>query len=189
MPDVETRTIIAGSGGQGILFLGKALAVACMREGRHVTWFPSYGAEMRGGTANCTVVLSDEMIGSPVVLRPDILIVMNLASLQRFLPSLRRKGLLLYDSSLIETPLTRRGIEGLPVPATDLANVAGNIRSANMVMLGALTARTELVRKATVLSLFDDAKGADESRAGINVSAFLKGYEYGEGTKSGHRGR
>ncbi len=85
---MQTSIIIAGSGGQGILFLGRALTTACMEDGRKVTWFPSYGAEMRGGTANCTVIISDEMIGSPVVMTPDILLVMNRASLERFLPRL-----------------------------------------------------------------------------------------------------
>ena len=87
---METRIIIAGAGGQGILFLGKTITQAGMIEGRHVTWFPSYGAEMRGGTANCTVILSDDMIGSPVVQTPDILIAMNRASLEKFQPSLKK---------------------------------------------------------------------------------------------------
>src|SRR4030066_1544991 len=98
--DLETRIIVAGSGGQGILFLGKFLARAGMLEGRNVAWFPSYGAEMRGGTANCTLILSDNMIGSPVILNPDILIAMNSASLERFQPQLKKRGLLLFDSSL-----------------------------------------------------------------------------------------
>src|SRR3989338_5832303 len=96
--------LIAGFGGQGILFAGKLLAQSAMLEGRHVTWFPSYGAEVRGGTANCTVIISDEMIGSPVVRNPEILVVMNEASLDKFQPRLKSGGILIFESSLIKKP-------------------------------------------------------------------------------------
>src|SRR5208283_1066042 len=99
---MEHTIIIAGSGGQGILFLGRLMAYATMLEGKEVTWMPSYGAEMRGGTANCTVVISDEMIGSPVVRNPCILVVMNDASYSRFVCKLLPGGTLLYDSSFIK---------------------------------------------------------------------------------------
>jgi 2-oxoglutarate ferredoxin oxidoreductase subunit gamma len=128
---VEKRIIIAGSGGQGILFMGKVMAFASMREKKEVTWFPSYGAEMRGGTANCTVIISDDMIGSPVVLNPDILVVMNSASLDKFQQRLRRKGLLFYDSSLIKSPSFRAEVEPVAVPATKIASALGNAKSAN----------------------------------------------------------
>lgn len=160
---MEKKIIIAGSGGQGILFLGRMLMSAAMLEGRDVTWFPSYGAEMRGGTANCTVIIADGMIGSPVVRTPDILIVMNMASLERFLPSLKKNGLLLYDSSLISGKIARKDISAVPVPSTRIAGDADNQKSANMVMLGAFIAKTALFRQKTIISIFED--NADPRKA------------------------
>jgi 2-oxoglutarate ferredoxin oxidoreductase subunit gamma len=103
------------------LFLGKILAFAGMLEKKAVTWFPSYGAEMRGGTANCTVIIADAMIGSPVVLNPDILVAMNRASLEKFQPRLKQGGVVLYDSSLIRRPGLRGDVETISVPATKIA--------------------------------------------------------------------
>ncbi|MBI5634261.1 MAG: 2-oxoacid:acceptor oxidoreductase family protein [Nitrospirae bacterium] len=160
---MEKKIIIAGSGGQGILFLGRMLMSAAMLEGRDVTWFPSYGAEMRGGTANCTVIIADEMIGSPVVITPDILIAMNRASLERFLPSLRKKGLLFYDSSLIPGKISRKDLVAIPVPATKIAGDMDNQKSANMVMLGAFIAKTALLNSKTIFSIFED--NADPKKA------------------------
>ncbi|RPI36343.1 MAG: 2-oxoacid:ferredoxin oxidoreductase subunit gamma, partial [Nitrospiraceae bacterium] len=151
---METRIMIAGTGGQGILFLGKAIAQAGMIEGKHVTWFPSYGAEMRGGTANCTVIMSDTMIGSPVVLNPDILIAMNGASVERFQPRLKKKGLLFFDSSLINGAAFRSTVIAIGIPATKLADAVGNTRAANMVMLGALLAETGILKKSSFDRLF-----------------------------------
>ncbi len=132
------------------------LMSAAMLEGRDVTWFPSYGAEMRGGTANCTVIIADQMIGSPVVITPDILVVMNGASLDRFLPSLRKNGLLIYDSSLIHGTIPRKDIVAIPVPSTKIAGDMDNQKSANMVMLGAFIAKTALLKSKTVFSIFKD---------------------------------
>ena len=160
---MEQKIIIAGSGGQGILFLGRMLMSAAMLEGRDVTWFPSYGAEMRGGTANCTVIIADEMIGSPVVTTPDILIVMNRASLERFLPGLKKSGLLLYDSSLISGKISRKDIVAVPVPSTQIAGDQDNQKSANMVMLGAFVGKTGLLSPKTIFSIFED--NADPKKA------------------------
>jgi 2-oxoglutarate ferredoxin oxidoreductase subunit gamma len=160
---LEKKIIIAGSGGQGILFLGRMLMSAAMFEGRDVTWFPSYGAEMRGGTANCTVIIADEMIGSPVVTTPDILIAMNRASLDRFLPSLRKNGLLLYDSSLITGKISRKDIIVIPVLSTQIAGDLDNQKSANMVMLGAFIAKTALLKPKTIFSILEDI--ADPKKA------------------------
>ena len=176
---MERSIIIAGSGGQGILFFGRMLASAGMLEGRNVTWFPSYGAEMRGGTANCTVIISDEMIGSPVVMIPDILIVMNRASLDRFLPKLRNKGLLFYDSSLINVKTPGKGITAVPVPATAMAGELGSPKSANMVLLGAFIAKSGILRKSSVFSMFEDT--ADPLRGGasrINTALIQKGMDF-----------
>jgi 2-oxoglutarate ferredoxin oxidoreductase subunit gamma len=180
---VQKSIIIAGSGGQGILFLGRMLTSASMLERKEVTWFPSYGAEMRGGTANCTVIVSDEMIGSPVVMMPDILIVMNRASLDRFLPSLRKKGDLFYDSSLITEKLARRDITAVPVPATNIAGDMGNPKSANMVMLGAFIAKTGLLKRNSIFRIFDnvaDPRKIEAFRA--NKEFVRKGMDYIENT-------
>ena len=173
---------MAGAGGQGILFLGKVLAQAGMIEGKQVTFFPSYGAEMRGGTTNCTVILSDDMIGSPVVLNPDILITMNRASLERFQPQLKKKGLLFFDSSLISGVTFRDNIVAVGIPATLIAG-AGDTRTANMVMLGALIAKTGLLKKSTLDKIFasspasakDEASGINKDEAsGINKEFISK---------------
>lgn len=173
---METKVIIAGSGGQGILFLGKALTTAGMAAQKNVTWFPSYGAEMRGGTANCTVIVSDEMIGSPVVLHPDILVTMNAASLDRFQPMLKKQGLLIYDSSLIPKPALRKDIRSVAVPATGIAGAAGSTKSANMVMLGAFVALTGIIDRSAVTAMFGQAAGTRNAAAvQLNRILFEKG--------------
>ena len=185
---METRIIIAGSGGQGILFLGKVLSFAGMLEGKEVTWFPSYGAEMRGGTANCTVILSGSMIGSPVVLSPDILVIMNRASFDKFQPRLKKHGILFYDRSLVRDPRVRPDVRTVAVPATEIASSAGNTKSANMVMMGAVLAETGLLRRASVLKVIE---GPSKSTGGngirANTNSMLKGMQYIEDTKSKHR--
>jgi 2-oxoglutarate ferredoxin oxidoreductase subunit gamma len=185
---LEYRIIIAGAGGQGTLFLGKVLAQAGMIEGKQVTWFPSYGAEMRGGTANCTVILSDEMIGSPVVFSPDILIAMNRASVERFQPQLKKKGLLLFDSSLISGIVFRENVVSVGIPATQIAGSLGNTKAANMVMLGALLAKTALLKKSSVDRLFSFSSAPAKDRAAeINKNSILEGIRYFEDKKSSHR--
>ncbi|MGB9711192.1 MAG: 2-oxoacid:acceptor oxidoreductase family protein [Thermodesulfovibrio sp.] len=134
---MEQRIIIAGSGGQGILFLGKVIAHAAMKENKEVTWFPSYGAEMRGGTANCMVVISDELIGSPIVKNADYLIVLNEASFNKFLTRVSQGGYLIYDSSIIKNSKCRNDINIYPVEASREASLTGNPRLANMILLGA----------------------------------------------------
>ncbi len=186
----EARVIIAGSGGQGILFLGRLLASAGMLEGKRVTWFPSYGAEMRGGTANCTVIVSNDMIGSPVVQAPDVLVVMNTASLERFQPQLTRRGLLVYDSSLITDPTLRRDVRAVAVPATDLASAVGSVKAANMVMLGALVSATGVVRPASVENALSTPEQAPRKAAlELNISAFEKGMHFDEDTQGTDRRR
>ncbi len=178
------KIIIAGSGGQGILFFSKVLAFASMLEGKEVTWFPSYGAEIRGGTANCTVVISDDMIGSPVVLTPDILISMNKVSLDKFCSRLIKKGILFFDSSLIKNPALRIDIESVPVPATKIASSIGNTKSANMVMLGALIAKTGILKKPSILSIFNRTEPGRIVSAKINTNSVLEGIKYIEISKS-----
>ena len=159
------------------------LTSASMLERKEVTWFPSYGAEMRGGTANCTVIISDEMIGSPVVMIPDILIVMNRASLDRFLPSLRKKGMLFYDSSLITEKLPSKDIIAVPVPSTNIAGDMGNPKSANMVMLGAFIAKIGILKKTSIFRTFDDATDPRKIEAfKVNKELVMKGIDYIENT-------
>ncbi len=149
---METKIIIAGFGGQGILFLGKVIAQTAMLEGRSVTWFPSYGAEIRGGTANCTVVISDKMVGSPVVRNPDVLIVMNEASLDRFEERLKPGGLLIMNTSLIKKSHRRKDIDVIGIPANEAADHLGDARSANMVVFGALIAKTNIISQGSAFN-------------------------------------
>lgn len=163
--------------------MGKIIAYAGMLEDKQVTWFPSYGAEVRGGTANCTVVISDELIGSPVVTHPDILIVMSDASLDKFLSKLKHNGLFLYDSSLIRNSVGRRDIEVVDVPATEIASKIGSTKSANMVLLGALIAETDLLKIDSVLEAVENSISDKKKIIDINKKAIIKGIEYIENKK------
>lgn len=129
--------LIAGFGGQGILLMGQLIAEAAMEESLHVTWFPSYGPEMRGGTANCTTVYSDDEIGSPIAARYDFVIAMNQPSMERFGPLVREGGALLVNESMVPDRLEQHGIREIFVPLADMAHQIGNERVGNVVMLGA----------------------------------------------------
>lgn len=151
---MEEKIIIAGFGGQGIMFLGKLICQAGMEEGFQVTYIPSYGAEVRGGTANCHVVLSDNPIASPVVEKATTLIIMNEPSLQKFESFLSPGGLLLVNSSLINIKSERKDVRIEAIPATDLAYEAGDVRVTNMVMLGKyITCKTLLSRESAVKNI------------------------------------
>lgn len=174
---MENRIIIAGSGGQGILFLGKLIAYSGMLEGKEVTWFPSYGAEMRGGTANCTVIVSDEMIGSPVIRNPNILIAMNEASYNRFSERLLPGGVLIYDSSLINIKDKRSDIKTVGVPATELSASLKNTKSANMVMVGAFVGFSHALAIDSVVQAIDEITPAHrKDSANINKDLVARGY-------------
>lgn len=144
--------ILAGFGGQGMMLAGQLLAYAGMLEGKHVSWYPSYGPEMRGGTANCTVVVSDEPVASPVVSRASAVIAMNRPSLVRFEETLVPGGVLVYNSTLIQPGPSRTDLRTIPVPANALAEELGDHRVANMVALGALLAATKTVSPESVLA-------------------------------------
>ncbi len=157
LPQVEQKYTfseikIAGFGGQGILLLGVALSKVGMKQGYHVSWLPSYGPEMRGGTAHCHVKLSHESIGSPLVARSTILVAMNKPSLEKFEPSVQPGGDIFYNRSLIDTPPTREDVEVVPIDATEIADRLGNTKAANMVMLGAIIAKTGLLKKEIALN-------------------------------------
>lgn len=144
--------ILAGFGGQGVMLMGQMLAYAGMTEGKHVSWLPSYGPEMRGGTANCTVVVSDKPVGSPLITRPGIVVAMNLPSLDKFEDSIKPGGLLVYNSSLITRKPQRDDIEVLAVPANEIANELGSERIANMVVLGTLLGKKPMVEMHSILA-------------------------------------
>lgn len=156
-----------------------------MLEGKEVTWFPSYGAEVRGGTANCTVIISDELIGSPVVTNPDFLIVMSDASLMKFLPKLKQNGLFFFDSSLIHDPALRTDVATVEVPATEIARKIGNTKAANMVLLGAFVAKTGIVSAPSVIEAVESTM-QETKKNGIagNKTALAEGIRYIEDKKS-----
>ena len=148
--------IISGFGGQGVLVIGNLLAYAAMKEGKHVTYLPTYGVEMRGGTASCTIVISSQEIGSPIVERPHSAIVMNLPSLVKYEPLLLPKGLLMFNSSLIDPKeTTRKDIELLPIPVNEIAIENGNPKLANMVALGAFNEKMKLVQMTSLYESFE----------------------------------
>ncbi len=134
----ELQTVFAGFGGQGILFAGKVMAYAGMMEGRELSWLPSYGPEMRGGTANCSVCLSEKAIGSPLIVHPDALVVMNRPSLEKFEDSVVPGGVIIVDSTMVDVPVTRKDVEVYSIPASELADKKGLSGLANMILLGAL---------------------------------------------------
>ncbi len=142
---MQTEIVIAGFGGQGVLFGGQLLAYAAMDEGRQVTWIPSYGPEMRGGTANCTVVISDEEIGSPMVLNPQAVIAMNLPSLEKYEKMVKPGGLLVVNESMVDRSVQRTDIRVVSLKANDMAETLGDKRMTNMVLLGALMANLEVM--------------------------------------------
>jgi 2-oxoglutarate ferredoxin oxidoreductase subunit gamma len=175
---MELRIIIAGSGGQGVLFFGKLLAYAAMIEGREVSWFPSYGAEMRGGTANCTVIISDSMIGSPVIRNPDVLVVMNDASYQRFAEKLSPGGILIYDPSAVHPAAPRDDIRTVTTAAGELASAMNSTIRANMALLGAFIAATRAVGVHAALRALDENTPAHRrDLLTINKDIMLKGYD------------
>jgi len=142
---MQTEVIVAGFGGQGVLFTGQLLSYAAMDEGKEVTWIPSYGPEMRGGTANCTVVIADEEIGSPLVRNPKAVIAMNLPSLDKYEPSLQAGGLLVINGSMVNRAVARKDIRSVVVPANEIAEELGDRKLTNMVLLGALLGNLEVI--------------------------------------------
>ena len=176
---VHEELVAAGFGGQGIMLLGKLVAAAGMFEGRHVTYIPSYGAEVRGGTAHCNVIVSGEEIASPVIARPDTALVMNHPSLVKFEPRLKPGGLLVVNSTLMLEAPTRQDIDVVLVPATGCADKLGAIQVANMVMLGAYLARRPVVESSTVVKALRAMLPARRQHLiGINEQALKAGQEH-----------
>ena len=169
--------IISGFGGQGIGSSGIILAYAGLIENKCVTFFPSYGAEMRGGTANCSVVVSGEPVASPIVANPDIVVIMNEPSLTRFEPTIKPGGMLFYNKTLIKSQPQRKDIAVVPIEANVIAEELGQARIANMVMLGAMIKKTELLSLETLKKAQRKrfVKANDEQLA-LNDKALEKGY-------------
>jgi 2-oxoglutarate ferredoxin oxidoreductase subunit gamma len=177
---VERSTIIAGFGGQGILFAGKVLAEAGLLEGLEVLWIPSYGPEMRGGTASCTVILADGLIGSPVVDRADCAVVLNPPSLHRYEPLVAPGGLLVVNTTLIEAEPVRTDLEVLDVPCTAVARRAGDDKLVSVVALGAMVGRRQTVARESVHRALAVILGERHaSMIDADIAAFDAGYETG----------
>ncbi len=166
--------IISGFGGQGVLFLGEMLAQAAVREGLNTTWLPAYGPEQRGGTAYCTVVISDRPIASPVVADPSILIVLNRPSLDRFEDAVRPGGIILCDGTMVGRHVERTDVRLLNVPATAIAKELGSTRSTNVVLLGALLEAVPLLSLESIHAALE-AKVTNPQARALNQAALKRG--------------
>ena len=171
------KTIFAGFGGQGVLSMGLNLAQAAMLEGKYVTYLPAYGAEVRGGTANCTVAISDEEIASPVASSPEFIVAMNQPSLVRFQNQIQSGGLFFINSSLVEAEISRGDVDIVKVPASRIAEEMGNPKSANIVMLGAFARKSNIVSLSSVVEGLKDAFKSKQKLIAINEKALTAGYD------------
>ena len=170
------EVIIAGFGGQGLMLMGRLLAYAGMLEGKKVAWMPSYGPEMRGGTANCTVIISSEEIASPIVTNPKTVIAMNKPSLDKFESLIQKDGLIVLNNSLIDQEVKRDDIRVLKIPANDIANKLGNLRVANMVALGAYVKKSGVVKLESIFKALEKAlAGKNQKILDLNKVALKKG--------------
>ena len=181
------NTIFSGFGGQGVLSMGTTLATAAMLEGKYVTYLPTYGVEVRGGTANCTVVVSDEEIASPVASEPEFLVAMNQPSFARFQGILQAGGLLCANSSLVNTDSARADIEILAIPTSELAEGLGTIKVANMVMLGGLVRASGMISYDAMVENLTEILGEGKARLlKLNQEALAMGYDYAKDKAHGH---
>jgi 2-oxoglutarate ferredoxin oxidoreductase subunit gamma len=175
---MNEEIIFSGFGGQGALFAGQLLAFSALDSGLHVTWIPSYGPEMRGGTAHCTVVISDEPIGSPLVRRPRSAVVLNLPSFEKYEPLIKPGGLMVYNESLIPAKPCRTDIRYVAVPANDIAEELGNVRMANVVLLGAYFVATSAMPLEAAEAALDLHLGERQRKyLGANKQALRRGAE------------
>ncbi len=175
------QILLAGFGGQGILFSGKFLAYEGLIEGKELSWLPSYGPEMRGGTANCSVILSDEPVGSPIVTNPDILIAMNLPSLDKYEDAAVPGAQIFVDSSLIERKIVRSDVEGYYIPATKLASENELDGLANMIMIGYMIKKTGIIPYENVEKTMEKLVPPKKQKLlAPNLKAVALGYNYCE---------
>jgi 2-oxoglutarate ferredoxin oxidoreductase subunit gamma len=175
---MTTKVIMAGFGGQGVVLMGTLLSYSAMVEGKHTTFFPSYGAEMRGGTANCSVVVSDDEIASPVVNQPDCIVAMNIASLEKFEGRVKPGGTIFVNSSLVDRKVERDDVDEVRIPANDIAEELGNARAANMVILGGLLKKTGAVKVDAVIGCLEKVL-SERAMAllDLNKKALRRGFE------------
>jgi 2-oxoglutarate ferredoxin oxidoreductase subunit gamma len=152
---MQQEIIFSGFGGQGALFAGQLLAYAAMDEGKHVTWIPSYGPEMRGGTAHCIVIVSDEEIGAPIIRHPTAAVVLNIPSMDKYEPLIKAGGVLVINRSLVSRPAARSDITNVDIAASEVATELGNMRMANVVLLGGLLAANAVVSLDSVAAALD----------------------------------
>lgn len=177
---MSKQILIAGFGGQGILFSGKFLAYGGLMEEKEVSWLPSYGPEMRGGTANCSIILSDGKIGSPIVDKPDVLIAMNAPSFDRYENAVVPGGQIYVDSSLIDKKVTRTDVEAYYIPATRLASEKELPGLANMIMIGLMIKHSEALAKETIEKAMGKVVSAKRQNLfDLNMKAVELGFEYG----------
>lgn len=178
----ETSIIISGFGGQGTLFAGQVLAYAALDNDLEVTWIPSYGPEMRGGTANCTVIVSSDPIGSPLVRNPDVVLAMNLPSVDKYENEIPDGSLLVANSSLMNREIERKNIQSLLIPANQLAEDLGMTRLANMIMVGAMLAMKPILPLETVKKALEDHLPSRHKKTlPTNFEAMDKGYAFANG--------
>jgi 2-oxoglutarate ferredoxin oxidoreductase subunit gamma len=176
---MQTEILISGFGGQGVLFAGQVLSYAGMDCGRMVTWIPSYGPEMRGGTANCTVIISDEEIGSPLVRHPSAVIAMNLPSLDKYESEIKSGGVLVVNSSMVNRPVTRPDIKVVVIPGNEIAESLGDKRMTNMVLLGGLLANLPVLPVESVEKALQDHLPARHHKLlPMNFKALRQGASY-----------
>jgi len=176
MKTVNLEILCAGFGGQGIMFMGKLLAQTGLVSGKHVTWMPSYGAEVRGGTAYSMTKISDDEIGSPLAARPNVFIAMNRPSFDKYIPRLREGGMLISNRSLVGDAQKPKGVAVINAPLTDLALKLGDVRVANMIAVGILLHRTKAFSMKAVVSALGDLLKGKETLFAINKKALERGY-------------
>lgn len=172
---MQSEVMFAGFGGQGILVCGKILAHAAMEAGYEVAWIPSYGPEMRGGTAYCTVVIADRPIGSPIIRNPRHLVAMNRPSLEKFAPMVKPGGVILINSSLIPIGSGRDDVDELIIPVSGIANKIGSIKTANIVALGAFVARSNILEFDTIIHSVKEEFAGKEKFMPMNMDALERG--------------
>lgn len=175
----QYEVTMAGFGGQGVMVAGQLLAYSGIKEGKNVVWLPSYGPEMRGGTAYCTVVISDVRIGSPIINNPTACCVFNRPSFDKFSPRVKPGGLLIVNSSLINVSSDRTDIKQILIPANQMALQGGSVKSTNVAVLGCFVAATGIVEHKTVLKVLEEKLGSKKDLLETNMKVFEAGYQLG----------
>ena len=175
---MTSQILIAGFGGQGILFSGKLLAYKALSEGKELSWLPSYGPEMRGGTASCSVTISDESVGSPIIDNPDVLIVMNLPSLDKYEKTVKKGGTIFVDSTLIERKVERDDVRAFYIPCTKMAQDMGTPNLANIILLGKVLKECPEIGMAVMEDALKKVVAKHPEMYEVNLKAVEAGYNY-----------